>query len=97
MHPLRATTSAAHVSFSARSFDLGAPMLYPDCLSLIWVWLYGFGGILLRMTGRMDIHSTWLRDTLDVEQKPLQSIGLVAGLTLAFVYWSAVTLKQLLQ
>jgi len=45
----------------------------------------------------MDIHSTWLRDTLDVEQKPLQSIGLVAGLTLAFVYWSAVTLKQLLQ
>jgi hypothetical protein len=60
----------------------------------LWFWLYAGSGFLLKAARRLDIGFRWFSERLDVEKKPLQSIGLVAGALVALVYWAAVFVNR---
>jgi hypothetical protein len=59
-------------------------------LSTSWLWLYGVAVAILMLMRRFDIGFAWFNRHFDIEKKPLQSIGLVAGALVAVVYWAAV-------
>jgi hypothetical protein len=60
----------------------------------IWLWLYAGSGFLLKAARRFDIGFDWFNRQFDIEKKPLQSIGLVAGALVAIVYWAAVIVSR---
>jgi hypothetical protein len=60
-----------------------------------WLALYGISGFLLRCAHRFDIGFQWFNRTFDIDKKPLQSIGLVAGVLVAVVYWAAVIVSRI--
>src|ERR1043165_964333 len=49
----------------------------------IWLWLYLVGSAAVRLAATFD----FLRDWLDVENKPLYAIGLMVGCLLASIWW----------
>jgi hypothetical protein len=53
-------------------------------------------GFLIRAIRRFDISFDWFNKKFDVEKKPLQAIGLVAGLLVAVAYWSGVLLYRVI-
>ena len=59
-----------------------------------WLWLYAGSGFLLKAARRFDIGFEWFNRHFDIEKKPLQSIGLVAGALVAVVYWAAVIVSR---
>jgi hypothetical protein len=59
-------------------------------LTSIWLWLYAGSGFLLKAARRFDVGFDWFNRKFDIERKPLQSIGLVAGALVAMVYWVVV-------
>jgi len=63
---------------------------YPAFLTSLWLWLYAASGFLLKLARRSDLGFDWFNRKFDIEHKPLQSIGLVAGALVAVVYWAAV-------
>ena len=67
-------------------------MLYTS----IPLWLCVFSGILLKAAQRFDVSFGWFISKADIEKKPLQSIGLVAGAMVAVVYWSAVIFVRII-
>ena len=68
----------------------------PASLGSIWLWLYAGSGFLLKAARRFDIGFEWFNRKVDIEKKPLQSIGLVAGALVAVGYWSVVVLRKVL-
>jgi hypothetical protein len=60
----------------------------------IWLWLYAGAGFLLRFVLGFDMIFNWFNRKFDIEKKPLQSIGLVAGALVAIVYWTAVIVSR---
>lgn len=60
----------------------------------IWLWLYAGSGFLLKAARRFDIGFDWFNRHFDIEHKPLQSIGLVSGVLVAVVYWTAVIVSR---
>jgi hypothetical protein len=62
-----------------------------------WVWLYVVAGFLLIASRRLDLGFDWFNGHADIEHKPLQSIGLVAGSLVAVVYWSAVVVSRVVK
>lgn len=62
---------------------------WPAFFTSIWLWLYAGAGFLLKAARRFDIGFDWFNRHFDIEKKPLQSIGLVAGALVAIVYWAA--------
>jgi|SRR5476649_212889 hypothetical protein len=69
----------------------------PPFLTSIWLWLYAGSGFILKAARRFDIGFEWFNRKFDIEKKPLQSIGLVAGALVALVYWAAVIVSRLLR
>ena len=67
----------------------------PAFFTSIWLWLYSGSGFLLKAARRFDIGFQWFNRKFDIEKKPLQSIGLVAGVLVAVVYWMAVVALRL--
>jgi hypothetical protein len=65
-------------------------MVFPAFFTSIWLWLYAGSGFLLKAARRFDIGFDWFNRKFDIEKKPLQSIGLVAGALVAVVYWAVV-------
>jgi hypothetical protein len=63
----------------------------------IWLWLYAGSGFLLKAARRFDIGFEWFNRKFDIEKKPLQSIGLVAGALVAVVYWAAVIVSRVVE
>jgi len=63
---------------------------FPAFFTSIWLWLYAGSGFLLKAARRFDIGFDWFNRKFDIEKKPLQSIGLVAGALVAVVYWAVV-------
>jgi hypothetical protein len=53
-------------------------------LTTFWFWLYVFGGFVTGLASGFG----FLRDHLDVEQKPLYGIGLVVGGVFAVIWWA---------
>jgi hypothetical protein len=49
---------------------------------------------LLKAARRFDIGFEWFNRKFDIEKKPLQSIGLVAGALVSLVYWVAVIVSR---
>jgi hypothetical protein len=65
-------------------------IIAPAFFTSIWLWLYVGAGFLIKAAPRFDTGFKWLNRMFDIEKKPLQSIGLVAGAMIAVVYWGAV-------
>jgi hypothetical protein len=62
---------------------------------LIMRFLFFSSGALLKAARRFDIGFDWFNRHFDIEKKPLQSIGLVAGALVAMVYWAAVIVSRI--
>ncbi len=60
---------------------------YPLLLTPVWTSLYVASGLLVRFARRFDRTIIVINRTLDIENKPLGSIGLVAGALSTLVYW----------
>jgi len=69
---------------------LGVLYIVPAFFTSIWLWLYAGSGFILKAARRFDIGFEWFNRKFDIEKKPLQSIGLVAGALVAVLYWAAV-------
>jgi hypothetical protein len=69
---------------------------YPIFFSSIWLWLYAGSGFLLKTVPRFDFGFDWFNRKFDIDKKPLQSIGLVAGMLVALAYWAAVIVSRVL-
>ena len=67
---------------------------YPAFFTSIWLWLYAGSGFLLKAARRFDIGFDWFNRHFDIEKKPLQCIGLVAGALVAVVYWAVVIVSR---
>ena len=70
--------------------DSGGYVIFPAFFTSIWLWLYAGSGFILKTAKRFDIGFDWFNRKIDIEKKPLQSIGLVAGALVALVYWAVV-------
>jgi hypothetical protein len=68
--------------------------LIPAMVTSIWLWLYAGAGFVLKATRRLDVGFQWFNRHFDIEKKPLQSIGLVAGALVAVAYWAAVIVSR---
>jgi hypothetical protein len=71
-------------------------VVFPAFFASIWLWLYAGSGLILKAARRFDIGFEWFNRKFDIEKKPLQSIGLVAGALVAFTYWGVVVLRKAL-
>jgi hypothetical protein len=72
------------------------PMLiFPAFFTIIWTLLYASSGFLLKTARRFDVGFEWFNRHMDIEKKPLQSIGIVAGVIVAVVYWGVVIIGSL--
>jgi len=70
------------------------PVVLASLFTSIWLWLYAGSGFLLKAARRFDLGFDWFNRHFDIEKKPLQSIGLVAGALVAVVYWTAVIVSR---
>jgi len=59
---------------------------YSTFFTSVWVWLYALAGGLLKLAQALGVAWRGLRWLLDIEQKPLRSMGLVANLLITLVY-----------
>ena len=73
---------------------LASLWFYPIFFTSVWLWLYAGSGFLLKAARRFDLGFDWFKRKFDIEKKPLQSIGLVAGALVAVVYWTAVIVSR---
>src|ERR1017187_9049943 len=70
--------------------------IIPVLVLEMWLWLPIVSGFLLKAARRFDVGFGWFNRRFDIEKKPLQSIGLVAGALVAVVYWAAVVVARVL-
>jgi hypothetical protein len=61
-----------------------------------WIWLWAVAASLLIVARRFDVGFDWFNRHFDIEKKPLQSIGLVAGALVAVAYWMAVIVGRVI-
>jgi hypothetical protein len=85
-HPLRTAALILPLIAARRDWIFFFPIFFTS----IWLWLYAGSGFLLKAARRFDLGFDWFNRKFDIEKKPLQSIGLVAGALVAVVYWAAV-------
>jgi hypothetical protein len=71
-------------------------LIAPVYVTSIWLWLYVISGALLKTARSFDIGLDWVSRYFNIEKKPLQSIGLVAGVFVAVAYWTVVIIYHLL-
>ena len=62
----------------------------------IWLLLYGLSALLLKAARRLDIGLAFFNHLVDIDKKPLLSIGLVAGVLVAVAYWLSLIILKLL-
>jgi hypothetical protein len=62
--------------------------------SLSLLCLYPLSVSILKAARRFDIGFDWFNRKFDIEKKPLQAVGLVAGALVAVVYWVAVIVSR---
>jgi hypothetical protein len=71
-------------------------IVFPGCLSSIWLWLYVASGFIVKFSRWFDAVFDWFNSKVDIERKPLSAIGLVAGALVAVVGWTAVVVGRVL-
>ena len=76
---------------------INIPFYASGLVTSIWLWLYAGSGFLLKAARRFDTGFDWFNRHFDIEKKPLQAIGLVAGALVAVVYWAAVIVSRVVR
>jgi hypothetical protein len=71
------------------------PALMTVLPHMLLSWLPLVGGGMIIAARRFDIGFQWFNRRFDIEKKPLQSIGLVAGALVAVVYWASVIVSRI--
>ena len=66
--------------------------MYLGSPSVLLLYLASAG--MLKAARRFDIGFEWFNREFDIEKKPLQSIGLVAGALVAIVFWTAAIVSR---
>jgi hypothetical protein len=94
--PLSGFLAMVVPSQDSRFVAMNPIFMWPMFLSLVWLWLYAGSGFLLKFARRFDIGFQWFNRHFDIEKKPLQSIGLVAGALVAVVYWAVVIVSRMI-
>jgi len=54
----------------------------------VWVWSYALSGAAVRLARSLGVGVTALRRVLDIDNKPITSLGWVAMLLASTLYWS---------
>jgi hypothetical protein len=67
---------------------------YPTFFGIVWFSFYAVSGFLLKGASSVGMGFQWFTRWFDIEKKPLQSIGLVAGALTALVYWGTVVVVR---
>jgi len=70
-------------------------IVIPVFISSIWLWLYAGSGLILKAARSLDLGYEWFSRHFDIENKPLSSIGLIAGTLVAVVYWTVAAVVRL--
>jgi hypothetical protein len=83
---------AGWVALAIVSIRPALVMVLPHML-LSWLPLVS-GGMIIAAR-RLDIGFQWFNRRFDIEKKPLQSIGLVAGALVTVMYWAAVIVSRI--
>lgn len=65
----------------------------PAFVGRLWFLLYICAGLILQFARRVDVGFAWFNSRFDVENHPLQCIGLVAGTLCALGYWILVGIR----
>jgi hypothetical protein len=68
--------------------------LVASSLTSIWFWLYAASGFLVKFTRRFDLGFQWFNRQVDIKTRPLQAMGLVAGVLVALIYWTTIILNR---
>jgi hypothetical protein len=63
----------------------------PAFFGRLWLITYVTCGLLLKLARRLDIGFSWFNRRFDVENHPLQCIGLIAATCLTLGYWILAT------
>jgi hypothetical protein len=61
-------------------------IIAPAFFTSVWLWLYVGSGFLIQAAPRFDVAFQWLNRKLDIERRPLHSIGVVSGFMVAVAY-----------
>jgi len=85
---IKAEFEELSISDAARDRAGLAIFWLPTFFTSVWLWLYVASGLLLKFARRFDKFFLWFNAKADIEQKPLQAIGLVAGGIVALLYWA---------
>ena len=76
-------------------FPLSAPkpgnstlgiFFYSTFFTSVWVWLYAFSGLVVKLAGYLGIGFNRLKWFLDIENKPLHSLGIISMLLVTLLY-----------
>ena len=70
--------------------------VYPAFFTSLWLWLYVLSCLILKACLRFDSLSSFFVKTFDIEKKPIQSIGYVAGCLTSVSYWGWALVHKLL-
>ncbi len=73
-------------------FALWGIFLYSTFFTSVWVWLYAFSGIAVRLVYRAKGIQTFVDKHLDVATRPLSVMGVVLIVVFTIVYWPAIAI-----
>jgi hypothetical protein len=80
-------TSFAYKENTLLSVSTVAVALIPALFARLWLILYVASGLTLTAARNLDMGFAWFNRRFDIENHPLQCIGLVAGAISALGYW----------
>jgi hypothetical protein len=76
-----------------RRYTLPVVLWYvPAFFTSVWLWLYAGSGFVLKALRRFDLGFEWFNRRFDVDKKPVQAIGVIAGSFVALVCWVVVVI-----
>lgn len=59
---------------------------YTTFFTSVWVWLYAISGLVIQLAGYLGIGFNRLKWFLDIENKPLHSLGVISMLLVTLIY-----------
>lgn len=70
---------------SSEDITLGI-FLYSTFFTSVWVWLYALSGLIVKLGQYLGLGFSWLRAILDIENKPLRSMGMVLNILITILF-----------
>jgi hypothetical protein len=61
---------------------------YSTFFTSVWVWLYALSGAAIKLVELLGIGLARLRSVLDVDQKPLLSLGVMSMVLVSLAFWT---------